>query len=1053
MAIERVRIYDLAREMGVPNKDLMTLLKDKLNITVKSHSSTISQEEADILRKSYSKEAKPTDSPPPPKEEIKPEPPKEIEKKPEQISIKPEPPKEIEKKPEQISIKPEPPKEVEKKSEQLSIKPEPPKDIKKVEPPHKPQERALSPQERPVLTQRPKEAPPIKDDRYAQQQRSKPTTFQQKPPTTERLYQISGDKYKAKPDNRPGQGTKPERYPGKKPSYGFKSHTTTPHAAATSVKETSTVTPEVPGTLPKEPTSETKELQIKLEAKPLEATTPEIKETETKVQTVQPEEIKPQEAKESQETTHPKPRHHEHKHHEHHPHEHRTQTTRPHEPRPHTSRSHEPRTQEQRTHQTSHTNRPAPAHGHQKPSRPFGNAKPDFRQSKPESRPIDKSKQPPSQKDAPSNEQHDPTKHGKPVHKKEQLRKKEYFQKEKFQDLKPLNEILKKKKAEKVEVPVEKPTEVTIDSPLTIAELGDKLVISPTEIIKELMKIGIFATLNQTISEEVAKDVSEKLEYTVHLEKPQLVKPKEELITKEKQQFDESKSAPRAPIVTIMGHVDHGKTTLLDSIRKTKQKIVDSEVGGITQSIGAYAVGTGDKRVVFIDTPGHQAFTAMRARGAQATDIAVLIVAADDGIMPQTIEAINHAKAAGVPIIVAINKVDKAGSDPDRILQQLTEHGLLPEAWGGDTVTVQISALKGDNIEDLLEMISLVSELQELKADPTANATGVVIESKLDKGKGPMATVLVQNGTLRVGDFISIGSVGGKIRALLNDMGERINEADPSTPVEILGLSEVPNAGDAFTVVDDDKTLKQIISKRKEEDKEKRLSTITPIQLQKDTIFKAKQKKDKDQIKELNIIIKADTNGSAKAVEAALQELKSKEITVKIIHIGIGDISEADVMLAVTSNSMIIGFRVKEDANAEKISDVEGVNIRTYEIIYQISEDIEKTMLGLLKPELKEVELGVAEVRNLFTVGKNLVIAGCYVLEGKIVRNKTATVFRENKEIFKGNLDNLKRFKDDAKEVNSGYECGISFNKFNDLKEGDIIKVTTFEEIERDNLN
>jgi len=535
---------------------------------------------------------------------------------------------------------------------------------------------------------------------------------------------------------------------------------------------------------------------------------------------------------------------------------------------------------------------------------------------------------------------------------------------------------------------------------------------------------------------------------------------KEEEVKKEEKaptpELDKSNLIKRAPIVTILGHVDHGKTTLLDTIRASKHKLVDAEVGGITQSIGAYTVESEDSdgsKIVFIDTPGHQAFTAMRARGAQATDIAILIVAADDGIMPQTVEAINHAKAADVPIIVAVNKIDKANAEPDKVLQQLTEHNLLPEAWGGETVTINISAIKGDNIDELLEMITLVAEMQELKADPNTVATGVVIESELDKGKGSIARVLVQNGTLRVGDYLAIGSVGGKVRALIDDHGERINKAGPSTPVEVLGINGVPKAGDTFKVVDNDKGLKQIISKRKEEERDKRINNQIPIKLQKDTIFKAKQKKSIDEIKELNIIIKADTDGSAKAVESALEELKSKEVKVKNIHIGVGDISEADVMLAATSDALIIGFGVKEDPNAARVSTEEGVIIRTYEIIYQISEDIEKTMLGLLKPDLKEIELGVAEVRNLFTIGKDLVIAGCYVLNGKVVRNRIATVMREDKEIFRGNLDSLKRFKDDAKEVASGYECGISFNKFNDLQKGDLIKVSTMLEVERESLN
>ncbi|HBH17630.1 MAG TPA: translation initiation factor IF-2 [Cyanobacteria bacterium UBA9579] len=496
-----------------------------------------------------------------------------------------------------------------------------------------------------------------------------------------------------------------------------------------------------------------------------------------------------------------------------------------------------------------------------------------------------------------------------------------------------------------------------------------------------------------------------------------------------------------------MGHVDHGKTTLLDSIRSIRHKIVNTEVGGITQSIGAYTVRIDGKKIVFIDTPGHEAFTAMRARGAQATDVAILVVAADDGIMPQTAEAISHAKAAKVPIIVAVNKIDKADADPDRVLQQLTEYNLVPEKWGGDTVCVEVSALQGTNIDELLEMILLVSEMENLKADHAKNGTGVIIEAKLDKGKGAVATLLVQEGVLKVGDYVVAGNVAGKVRALLSDEGERINEAGPSTPVEILGLTEVPQSGDRFEVVRSDKEMKTIISQRKEEERTTRLEAIAPTQIRKEMILQTQQ-----ETKDLNIIIKANTHGSAEAVSAAAQQLVSKQIFVKIVHIGIGDISEADVMLADASNAIIIGFAVKEDANALRIATNVGVDIRKYDIIYQVLDDIEKTMLGLLQPEFKEVETGTAEVRQVFSIGKTAKIAGCYVLDGKIIRNKTAKVIRDGKEIHKGVIDQLKRFKDDVKEVASGYECGISFSKFNDIQEGDLIKVSIIEEIEREVL-
>ncbi|MBR2525913.1 translation initiation factor IF-2, partial [bacterium] len=503
----------------------------------------------------------------------------------------------------------------------------------------------------------------------------------------------------------------------------------------------------------------------------------------------------------------------------------------------------------------------------------------------------------------------------------------------------------------------------------------------------------------------------------------------------------------RAPVISIMGHVDHGKTTLLDSIRASKHKIVNTEVGGITQSIGAYTIYlNNNKKVVFLDTPGHEAFTEMRARGAKATDIAILVVAADDGIMPQTIEAINHAKAAEIPIIVAVNKIDKAGADPDRILTQLTEHGLVPEAWGGDTITCQVSALQRQGIDELLEYILLVADMQDLKANPNASASGVVIEANLDKGKGPVATLLVQNGTLKVGNCVVVGTACGRVRALLSDSGEKITEAEPSTPVEILGLTEVPQAGDAFEVVANEKEMKAIIDKRKETERTKRLDEMLPAHIRKEAVS------GEDNIPQLNLIIKANTHGAAEAVSQAIAQMESDEIATKIIHVGVGDISEADVMLASASKALILGFTVKEDSNALSAAEREHVTIKKYDIIYQILEDMEKTMLSLLEPEIKEVALGKAEIRQVFTIGKTTKIAGCYVLEGKILRNKTAVLVRNGQEIFRGAIDQLKRFKDDVKEVAQGFECGISFAKFNDIQEGDIIEVSTTEEVERSSL-
>ena len=595
-------------------------------------------------------------------------------------------------------------------------------------------------------------------------------------------------------------------------------------------------------------------------------------------------------------------------------------------------------------------------------------------------------------------------------------------------------------------------TSIVVNQPMTIQEVADKIQKTPAEIVRFLMFQGIMATVNQLIDVETIKKVCAEYELEV-LEEDIEAFMEEELEKEEKKkalsEVDKKLLKKRAPVVSIMGHVDHGKTTLLDSIRASKHKIVSTEVGGITQSIGAYTVYLDDaetKKIVFVDTPGHEAFTEMRARGAKATDIAILVVAADDGIMPQTIEAINHAKAAEVPIIVAVNKCDKPAADPDRILQQLTEHGLVPEAWGGDTIAVKVSALMGDGIDELLEYVLLVAEVQDLKANPKAEASGVVIEANLDKGKGPVATLLVQNGTLRVGNCIVVGTACGRVRALLSDSGERIQKAEPSTPVEILGLTEVPNAGDYFEVVQNEKEMKAIIDKRKERERNKRLDAMLPAHMRRESGVA------EDGATQLNLIIKANTHGSAEAVSQAIAQFESDEIITKIIHVGVGDISEADVMLASASNAMILGFTVKEDANALAAAEKEGVSIKKYDIIYQILEDIEKTMISLLSPEVKEITTGQVEIRQIFTIGKTMKIAGCYVTEGKINRNDTATVFRGGKEIFKGAVDQLKRFKDDVKEVAQGFECGISFVKFNDIEEGDIVKFTTKKEIDRTEL-
>ena len=608
-----------------------------------------------------------------------------------------------------------------------------------------------------------------------------------------------------------------------------------------------------------------------------------------------------------------------------------------------------------------------------------------------------------------------------------------------------------KKKVQKVEE-VEEVKQIVVNQAMTISELSDKIKKTPAEIVKFLMLNGVMATVNQLIDVDVIKKVCAEYDLEV-LEEDLDAFIEQELEKEEKAkaltEVDKKLLKKRAPVISIMGHVDHGKTTLLDSIRASKHKIVASEVGGITQSIGAYTVYLGDKdekKIVFLDTPGHEAFTEMRARGAKATDIAILVVAADDGIMPQTIEAINHAKAAEIPIIVAVNKIDKPGANPDKVLQQLTEHGLVPEDWGGDTITVKVSALQGTGIDELLEYILLVADVQDLKANPKAEASGVVIEANLDKGKGPVATLLVQNGTLRTGNCIVVGTACGRVRALLSDSGERIKKAEPSTPVEILGLSEVPQAGDYFEVVKNEKEMKSIVQERKEKERNKRLDAMLPAHIRKESVA------GDDAIPQLNLIIKANTHGSAEAVAQAIAGVESTEITTKIIHVGVGDISEADVMLASASNALILGFTVKEDGNALASAEREGVTIKKYDIIYQLLEDIEKTLLSLLEPEIKEVELGKAEVRQVFTIGKTNKIAGCYVLEGKIVRSKDAVLIRNGEEIFRGAIDQLKRFKDDVKEVAQGFECGISFSKFNDIQEGDIIEVSTTEEVERKSL-
>lgn len=584
----------------------------------------------------------------------------------------------------------------------------------------------------------------------------------------------------------------------------------------------------------------------------------------------------------------------------------------------------------------------------------------------------------------------------------------------------------------------ELPEKITFYESLTVMELGKKLHREPSEIIKKLFMLGVMATINQTLDKDAIELIC--AEYGVVAEEEIRVDltDLESLVTE-----DASEDLIERPaVVTIMGHVDHGKTTLLDSIRHTK--VTEGEAGGITQHIGAYQVKVNDKKITFLDTPGHAAFTTMRARGAQVTDITILVVAADDGVMPQTIEAINHAKAAEVPIIVAVNKMDKEAANPDRVMQELTEHGLVSEAWGGDTIFVPISAKNGEGIDSLLEMILLVSEVEEYKANPSRKANGTVIEARLDKGRGSVATLLVQNGTLKIGDPIVIGNTFGRVRAMVNDLGRRVKDAGPSTPVEITGLNEVPQAGDRFIVFEDEKTARQVGEVRAQRQLASQRNEKSRVTL--DTLFEQMKE---GEIKELNIILKADVQGSAEAVAASLNKIEVEGAKVKIIHIGVGAITESDIILATASNAIVIGFNVRPDVNAKRAAESENVDVRLHRIIYKAIEEIESAMKGMLDPEFEEKIIGQAEVRTTFKVSKVGTIAGSYVTEGKITRDSGIRLIREGVVIYEGEIDALKRFKDDVKEVATNYECGITIKNYNDLKEGDVIEAYVMEEIER----
>ena len=599
----------------------------------------------------------------------------------------------------------------------------------------------------------------------------------------------------------------------------------------------------------------------------------------------------------------------------------------------------------------------------------------------------------------------------------------------------PVNRGGKKPAPKQQQAPVEivRPTYVEIGESINVQEFSKLIKREVNEVIKALFMLGVMVTINQDIDFDTAQLIGDNFGVEVGQRAP------EEDPTEIPEVDDPpEKRVPRPPVITVMGHVDHGKTSLLDAIRKTN--VTSREAGGITQHIGAYKVNYQGKQIVFLDTPGHEAFTAMRARGAQVTDVAILVVAADDGVMPQTIEAINHAKAAKVPIIVAINKIDRPGANPDHVKQQLAEHELIPEDWGGDTIMVPVSAHQKTGISDLLEMILLVAEMQELKANPNLPAHGTIIEAQLDKGRGPVATVLVQRGTLHIGDTIIAGTSYGKVRAMINDRGEKVKKALPSTPVEVLGLNDVPAAGDILDSTDE-KTARGVAEKRIAKKKEEEIKLNSKVSL--DDLF---QRIKEGEIKELNIVVKADVQGTIEALKASLEKIKNDEVKVAVVHAGVGAITESDVMLASAANALIIGFNVRPDANARKAAETEKVDVRTYRVIYDAINDVEAAIKGMLAPKFKEVIQGRVEIRQLITISK-LKIAGCYVVEGKVTNSSKVRVVRDGIVVHEGVIESLRRFKDDVKEVAQGYECGITLEKFSDLKEGDVFEVYDMEEI------
>ncbi len=605
------------------------------------------------------------------------------------------------------------------------------------------------------------------------------------------------------------------------------------------------------------------------------------------------------------------------------------------------------------------------------------------------------------------------------------------------------------KKSKSKNIPKDKESEeeekiIEIDDTITVKELSEKIGKSSTEVIKQLIFMGVMAAINQEIDFSTAEKLAEKFDVIVVKKEKNIDK---EISEQQEEEEIESEDnlQKRPPVVTVMGHVDHGKTSLLDAIRKSK--VTSHEAGGITQHIGAYTVTINGEKITFLDTPGHEAFTAMRARGAQITDIVILVVAADDGIMPQTEEAINHCKAANVPIVVAINKIDRPGANIDKVKQELTEYGLVPEDWGGDIICVPVSAHTKEGIDTLLEMVLLTAEVQEFKANSNRNARGAVIEAKLDKGRGAVATLLVQNGTLNVGDSIIVGTTYGRIRAMFDDKGKKIKSAGPSIPVEILGLSEVPQAGDKFNEVKDEKTARELADGRKQKVREEYLQSTHKVSLE-DLYNQIKEGK----VKELNIIVKADVQGSIEALKQSLQKLSTDEVKVRVIHGAVGAITETDISLASASNAIIIGFNVRPDVNAEKAAEREAVDMKTYRVIYTAIDDIKAAMLGMLEPDYKENVIGKAEIRRTYKISSIGTIAGCYVLDGKITRNSSVRIIRDGIVVFESELASLKRFKDDVKEVAQGYECGLSIEKFNDIKEGDIVEAYVMEEIKKKEL-